>query len=172
MRFDASNTDVLHQNGFKYDSSLYGGLPETVSSATAKILELPVSCSPAHTRTHPPSFGSALLKGIVPFGSGVIVAALPAVFISAMIRKLNAAGMPCVLFIHQWQMVRPSKLISLLLGLKRSMGGKLTGLKLRDIYSLLSVPTGRLRKLLLGNHSFTTMDRLANEYEHTTGNGN
>lgn len=80
---------ILKEYGFEYDSSLYGDFSRT--KIKSGIRQIPVSS-----------------LGPIPIGSGYFLGALGK-FIRLGYREINKKGHPFVSFVHNWQILTPTK---------------------------------------------------------------
>jgi len=106
MRIDESAYSVLNDNGFLYDSSIYG-LPEYLPSEKQGIRIIPVTSIPYlkscfSENSFPRSYNEINILQEVPLGSSWFVSILGRL-ISPIISKLNKEGIAVNLFIHSWQ---------------------------------------------------------------------
>lgn len=95
--------DILIEDGFAYDSSVFpihhdhGGLPDAdrephrISSASGSMWEFPISTM-------------RLFGQNIPFSGGGYLRLLPYAFLKYGIRKVNAAGIPAVVYLHPWEL--------------------------------------------------------------------
>lgn len=95
--------DVLREEGFKYDSSIFpiyhdhGGLPGAnrypykIYNHQDYMWEFPISTM-------------KMLKQNIPFSGGGYFRLLPYNFIKSAIKKINREGFPVIVYIHPWEL--------------------------------------------------------------------
>ena len=99
---------ILNNNNFIYDSSVYGLFSQNVRG----IIEIPVFSYPIFRRKRVSNIsfpGHLTLRRVlteIPIGSGYFLAILGKK-VSYFIKKINEEGHPAVLFLHNWQIVKP-----------------------------------------------------------------
>lgn len=102
---------LLASSGFRYSSSTYGdAIPQTVDG----IDEIPVSIyrwksSDRRAIQFPKHLSPGILAEGIPFGSGLILG-LAGNRISKWIESSNRRGLPAVVFVHPWQLLRPPEI--------------------------------------------------------------
>jgi peptidoglycan/xylan/chitin deacetylase (PgdA/CDA1 family) len=104
----------LKEAGFCYSSSVYAGQTDTIKLTQDGFCEFPVSTfkycpRKSEALDYPRSLTMGMLSREMPFGSGYFFALLGISSIERMIRKYSQAGRPAVIFVHNWQVVRPKQ---------------------------------------------------------------
>jgi hypothetical protein len=92
--------EILKETGYRYDSSLY---PLRIF-AGRRVRRGPHDILPGFGE-YPLSVTRSPLPA-VPFLGGTFLRLLPLKFIVANLRRLNAAGLPGMLYFHTWEMER------------------------------------------------------------------
>ena len=94
--------DILREEGFRYDSSLFpihhdkGGLPGAkrypyrIDNGPVTMWEFPISTT-------------RLLKQNIPFSGGGYFRLLPYKFIKSSIETINREGHPAIVYLHPWE---------------------------------------------------------------------
>ncbi len=99
---------TLADNGFIYDSSVYGSFGNR--KQTEGIKEFPISTysltGQVKKLEFPRTVSFPMLFSDPPIGSGFMIAALGN-SIGKFFRRLNRKGQPVVAFMHNWQIVKP-----------------------------------------------------------------
>jgi hypothetical protein len=163
MHINRFDFPILARCNFVYDSSTYNGAPYKIYVDPYTYLwEIPVSCYPPST-VRAESCNKSLRRGI-PMGAGYLFKLMPKKSINSLISKLNSCGIPAVMFIHQWQLVKPRELLILVREvLKISMKTELKKLKIRDLYSFLTIDENSIKNILK-DHYFVRIKDLFEYY--------
>jgi peptidoglycan/xylan/chitin deacetylase (PgdA/CDA1 family) len=102
---EKKHIEILEENGFLYDSSIY--CPPDVPAYSGRLKEIPISSfrltAPKRKFGYPRNLIKSISSFEIPWGSGYFLGVLPKTTLSQLISRMNKNKAPAVIFFHPWQ---------------------------------------------------------------------